>query len=361
MTRITVQGLGLVGGFGSGVDAFSQALAASISRRSALEVPTGAGPVLLEAFRADASPLKELIASRVLRRMDFFTRLGLLGARLALADAGLEPAGLEGLGMVMASGHGATASTYALLDSMINDGDPCSSPTHFAGSLHSSCAGNIAIALGSTGPNLTVSQFELSVPSALLTARQWLLDGRVERVLFGAVDELSDLTGYLWYRQHGGLPPAALRPLRTGEDTAMAGEGAAFLLLSRREEAQAGYCTLEEVALGRDLPRPDGQDLLVLAADGRPATGAHYARAARGARIACYTPLYGSSPMAPAFDLAAAALMLKAGIIHPTPGGASCDFQAEVALPGPLRAQRIQCLALDGTGGSGRAALGRLA
>ena len=38
------------------------------------------------------------------------------------------------------------------------------------------------------------------MPCALLTARQWLLDGRVERVLFGALDELSDLTGYLWYR-----------------------------------------------------------------------------------------------------------------------------------------------------------------
>jgi len=356
MTRITVQGLGLVGGFGTGCGALAQALALGRSPRSSLEVPTGAGPVLLDAFRADTGALKDLISPKVLRRMDHITRMALLAARLALADAGLEASGHEGLGVVLASGYGATASTYGLLDSMINDGDACTSPTHFANSLHNACSGNLAIALGANGPNLTVSQFDLSVPSALLSARQWLLDGRVERVLFGAVDELSDLTGYLWYRQHGPTGPGPMSPLRTRAASALPGEGAAFLLLSSRAEAQPGYCTLENVVLGPG-PMPPTRNLLVLGADGRTATGARYAAAAEGAQVACFTPLYGSMPVAPAFDLAVAALMLRAGTLYPTPSGAPCDFPCVVAPAGPLAGQGLTCLALGDDGAFGSVAM----
>ena len=107
------------------------------------------------------------------------------------------------------------------------------------GSLHNTPASHLAIQLGATGPSLTPSLFEDLVPMALLSARLWLEEGRVERVLVGAVDELSDLTGYLWARGPGGPPP---------------GEGAAFLLLSRREDDGPGYGTLEEVeaACGSD-------------------------------------------------------------------------------------------------------------
>ena len=363
MTRITVQGLGLVGGFGTGVAALAEALAAGQVQPSTLDVPTGEGTVTLPAFRADTSALKDLVPAKVLRRMDHFTRMGLLGARLALADAGLEPSGLEGVGVILASGYGATATTYGLLDSMINDGDACTSPTHFANSLHNACSGNLAIALGAKGPNLTVSQFHLSVPSALLTARLWLETGRVERVLFGALDELSDLTGYLWARQHGTGRPVSMTPLLTAEDTALPGEGAAFLVLSRCPEAQPGYCTLESVATGRcldgeRLPGRAGQDLLLLGADGRQADGARYAIAAQGARIACTTPLYGSMPAAPAFDLAVAALMLRNGTVYPTPFATACDLAAEVAPAGPLGTGRITCLTLAEDHGYGQVVLG---
>ncbi len=361
MTPITVQGIGVLGGFGTGVGALAEALALGRSPRSLLAVPTGAGPVELEAFRADTDPLKDLVSARVLRRMDHFSRMGLLGAHLALADAGLEASGQEGLGVIIASGYGATTTTYALLDSIINDGDSCTSPTHFANSLHNACSANIAINLGTTGPNLTVSQFDLSVPSALLTARQWLLEGRVERVLFGALDELSELIGYTWYRQRGMTRPGPMCPLRTQEETALPGEGAAFLVLSIVEEARPGYCTLEAVSTGRCLDTGSGSSQLrVLGADGRRELGSRYAAAAQGSPIACFTPLYGSLPASPAFDLVAGALMLKNRVVYPTPGASGCDFPGNVALPGPLQAERISCLTLAAEEGYGVVELGRI-
>jgi 3-oxoacyl-[acyl-carrier-protein] synthase II len=359
MTRITIQGIGVVGAFGAGVEALAQALERGESPRTPLIVPTGQGPVELQAFRADTSSLKDFVPSKALRRMDHFTRMGLLGAHLALKDAGLDPAA-GGLGLVIASGYGATATTYALLDSIIQDGDTCSSPTAFSSSLHNACAANIAIQLGCTGPNLTVSQFELSVPSALLSACQWLREGRVDRVLFGAIDELSDLTGYLWYRQRGMTGSGPIEPLNAQRDTAIPGEGAAFMLLSRLSEDRPGYCTLEEATTRRVPESLDSSWLMLLNSDGRREMGARYASLAESRRIACATPLYGCMPSGPAFDLAVGALMLKENRCFSSPGSAACDFPAKVVQAGPFEDSRISCLTLSEADGFGLVVLGAM-
>ncbi len=372
MTRITVQGIGVVGGFGTGVDDLVQALKTGQSPRSVLTVPTGTGPVDLSAFRADTTLLNDFVSARTLRRMDQFTKMGMLAAHLALADAGLpatsnDASRHDGLGVIVASGYGATTTTYALLDSIINDGDACTSPTHFANSLHNACSANISIGLGATGPNLTVSQFHLSVPSALLTAHRWLLDGRVDRVLFGAVDELSDLIGYNWYRKRGVISPDPMSPLCTSAETAIPGEGAAFLVLSRLDEEKPGYCTLDGITTGRcpnrwqDLCQsqsPANGTLLVLGADGRQELGTRYAAMTQDSRIACYTPLYGSMPAGPAFDIATAALMLQNGRVFSSPNVSECNFPGVVAPEGPLGTDRIALLTLAEEEGYGLVELG---
>lgn len=354
--RIALQGIGVVGGFGTGVSELQQALLAGTSHRSALHLANCGEPLELPAFRADTSRLSEFVPVKSLRRIDSFSRLGLLGAYLALEDAGIPAGGgHERLGIVIATGYGATGITFAFLDSFINDGDICASPTYFANSVHNSAAANISMLLGATGPNTTVSQFHHSVPSALQTAWLWLAEGRVDRVLFGAVEELSELVGYAWYRQHGARHEAEMAPLLTGVESAVPGEGAAFLLLSRREEAQEGYCFLDRVTTGRHL-KPGflaaPQDLLVLGADGRQETGGDYAALAEKASIACFTPLYGSMPAAPALDLAIAALMLKSGRSFASPG--ACDIPATVAGGGEaLPSPRISCLCLSEDDGFG--------
>lgn len=356
--RITVQGIGIVGGFGTGVAEIRQALLSGESRRSSLLFSNCGEPLELPALRADTSRLKDFVPLKSLRRIDNFSRMGLLGAYLALEDAGVLAEGKqERLGVVIASGYGATGITFAFLDSFINDGDICASPTYFANSVHNSAAANISIMLGANGPSTTISQFHLSVPSALQTAWLWLAEGRVDRILFGAVEELSELIGYAWYRQRGKTKEPEMTPLLTGRESAIPGEGAAFLLLSRKEEAQAGYCLLDRVRTGRHL-KPgflnSSQDLLVLGADGRKERGADYAALAEKANIACFTPHYGSMPAGPAFDLAIAALMLKEGRSFTSPGVGGCDFPATVAGDGEaLTALGISCLCLSEDDGFG--------
>jgi 3-oxoacyl-[acyl-carrier-protein] synthase II len=306
--RITVQGVGVVGGFGCGVQDLARAL--------------GAGPAVGEpvaALRADPSPLDRFVPRRNQRRLDPFSRMAALAAYLALEDADVLAEDHGRLGVVVASGYGATGTTLALIDSIIEGGDACTSPIHFAGSLHNAPAAHLSILLGAKGPSLTVSQFELSAPSALMAARLWLEQGRVDRVLVGAVDELSGLISYLWDRQ-GELE----RPLGPGPR----GEGAAFLLLSSREDAGEPYCILEQAVTGRGpAPGLAPAGLALLSGSGEPGVTDLPTR-----RL---TPVYGCMPAAPAFDLAAAAILLKQG-------------------DGP---ERIACLTCTGEGEFGLARL----
>ncbi|NTV52315.1 MAG: beta-ketoacyl synthase [Candidatus Firestonebacteria bacterium] len=356
--RIAVQGIGVVGGFGSGRELFQQALVSGHTRPTTYPLIHGGVPLEIPAFRADTERLQAFVPLRALRRIDRFSRLGLLGAYLALDDAGVLSEGRqEKLGVIVATGYGATGITFAFEDTFIKDGDNCASPTYFANSVHNSVAANISILLGATGPSSTVTQFHLSVPSALQTAWLWLDEGRVDRVLFGAVDELSELIAYSFFRRYG-LPPAGeMNPLRLGEESAVIGEGAAFFLLSRKAESRGGYCLLESVETGRHLRSwspASAEELLIIGADGRRALGAGYAALAADANLACFTSHYGSSPAGPALDLAAAALMLQNGLTFPTPVSGGCDFTARVAAGGAaLPTNRITCLTLGDDDGFG--------
>lgn len=314
--RLSVKGIGVTGGFGCGVAELATALKSGAAKMAGLTVPSAQGPLELPAFRAETERLEEFVPKRTLRRIDRYSKMGLLGSYLALQDAGLLGSDLSRLGVVIASGYGATDTTFAFLDSIISDGDICASPTHFANSVHNSAAANISIMLGAKGPSLTVSQFDMSVPSALLSARQWLAEGRVDAVLFGAVDEVSDLIGYVWHRRraHG---QEAIAPLNFEEESSIIGEGAAFLVLTRDDGA--GYCAIDDVVMGSiygcaTLPLPGEETLLMLGADGRKELGMRYRDLVPGqAPVKSCATLYGSMPAAPGFDLACAALLLKEG------------------------------------------------
>lgn len=348
MMRIAVKGIGVTGGFGCGVTDLAAALDCGIGRVTEMTVPSAQGLLQLPAYRAETGRLEEFVPKRTLRRVDHYSKMGLLGAYLALADAGMLGSDLSRLGVVVASGYGATATTFAFLDSIISDGDICASPTHFANSVHNAAAANISIMLGAKGPSLTVSQFDMSVPSALVSARQWLAEERVDAVLFGAVDELSDLIGYMWHRQRGPQHAGAISPLAADEESSIIGEGAAFLLLTR-EDGRRAYGTIDTVETGNlyggALSFPDDA-LLLLGADGRKELGGRYRTTVPAhSRVACYAPIYGSMPAAAAFDLAAAALILQSGRAYPIPGAAGCDINGVAT---PLETSRICALRLAG-------------
>ncbi len=337
--RIAIRGIGPVGGFGTGREDLLAALDQLPGPNATVSVDTEAGAKDMPAYLADVSRLTDYVNKRKLRRIDKFSKMAVLGAALALEDAGLLDADHTRTGVVVATGYGAAGTTFAFLDSVMDDGDACASPTMFSNSVHSAAAANVTILLGLTGPGLTISQFEMSVPVGLWTARQWLLDGRVDRVLFGGIDEYCSVLGYARDCYFGVGNEGPLRPLAFDRQTAVVGEGACFLVLTRDDHSASGF--VADIAIGHlDADVPPLADAVVFAgADGHRQCGKRYAATVGDKAVCACAPVYGSLPTGPAFDLAIAALALQNETLWDMP---------DVAAPALTEA--IRCLKIAGDG-----------
>ncbi|SDZ76761.1 3-oxoacyl-[acyl-carrier-protein] synthase II [Desulfuromusa kysingii] len=342
--RMAIQGIGITGSFGSGVASFRAALQTG-SDRSALAVDDS------PRYRAGIEGLDEFIPKRALRRIDHFSRMTLLGACQALKDADLLAADRSRIGVAIASGYGALNTTFNFLDSYLDFGYSCSSPTHFSNSVHNAAAAHVSIQLKTTAPSLTVTQFEMSVPSALLSAQQWLAEGRVDQVLFGAVDESCEVLNYCREQFFGAGEKGPLRPFAFSEQSAVAGEGAVFFVLTRADHG-ANYGYVDEVILGNHLVCPlnlPQDDLFIIGADGHKECGSFYAELLNGRAAAAYAPLYGSFPAAAGFDLAAAAVSLGDRTLYASSDPVSSGVTSAIA-PQKLDQGQLACLKF-GSGG----------
>ena len=326
--KMAIAGIGCVGGFGCGVDAFAAALQQgyTLAGESEYKHPSGDDflPALLAQTDSLTANLTKYVPRRSLRRIDHYSRMALLGGYLAVTDAGISPDQCGKLGIIVASGYGATSTTFNFLDSIINDGDCCASPTSFSNSVHNVAAAYLSMQLQALGPNLTVSQFDMSISSALHNAACWLAQGRVDTVLIGGVDEHSSVLNYCYqryfsdhavdYAQGDQINPSfgQINPFAFDQQSAIIGEGAAFMVLSRDPSAaQYGFITsLEAGDSASQAPQLDS-DVVIIGADGHRNSGARYAQLQLAQPVVSCAPCYGSLPVGQAFDLAAAALMLR--------------------------------------------------
>jgi len=343
--RMGIQGIGITGGFGCGVEALRTALQSGIGN------PPGSGVDEVPLYQAAVDGLDEFIPKRALRRIDHFSRMTLLSACLALKDADLFDADRSRTGVVIASGYGALKTTFNFLDSYLDFGYSCSSPTHFSNSVHNAAAAHVSILLKTTAPSLTVTQFEMSVPSALLSAQQWLAEGRVDQVLFGAVDESCEVLRYCREQFFGPGERGPLQPFAFAEQSAIAGEGAVFFVLTRAD-GDSIYGHIDEVRLGNHLACPvilPQNDLLIIGADGHKECGCLYEPLLKGHETAAYAPLYGSFPTAAGFDLAVGAVSLRDRSFYASPDftGASATTVTENRK---LSEEQLSCLKF-GSGG----------
>ncbi|MBN2809430.1 MAG: beta-ketoacyl synthase chain length factor [Deltaproteobacteria bacterium] len=314
MIPLAIHGIGAVGAFGAGRHHLRAALQGEKRVEPEItEIKTKRGSHQLPVFRAATDDLKTRIPNRNRRRLDHFSQLALLGACLACEDSG-SPLNGARTGLIIASAYGATATTFSFLDSLIDDGDLLASPTLFANSVHNAAAAHIAAHLQITGPSLSLTQGQLSLPMALLTAAQWLADGRADTILCGVVEEYCDVLGYCWQNyleqketttaENSDPAPAFYGP----------GEGSLFLRLSRPAGTAPLYGYLEKLELN---PNP-------IKSSAKTSTGPRFYSRPPGRKhpeINLAAPsqqlqidlsqICGVLPIAAAFDLAALIIMLN--------------------------------------------------
>ncbi|MHC4213216.1 MAG: beta-ketoacyl synthase N-terminal-like domain-containing protein [Planctomycetota bacterium] len=317
--RMAIRGIGLAGGFGCGCQAALNALANGSKPNDFMDVKIPTGTVSYPVYLADPASLKEFVKPQKLRRVNRYSRLATLAAAMALEDAGQSIDQRSETGVIVASGYGASTTTFAFLDDILLEGDIFASPTLFSNSVHSAAASHITILLQIKGPCLTVVQFEMSMIGALFNAYAWLRDRKVDTVLLGGVDEINHLLLYCYHNFYGDDIPYEIKPLDYGTQTAIPGEGAAFMVLTRDEGDVPAYGYID----GLSWENPDEyvvpEDVTIVPGlDGHRACGLQYRKLLHGvdrAKIKTFSQIYGSMPSGQVFDVALGCVAARNGLI----------------------------------------------
>jgi 3-oxoacyl-(acyl-carrier-protein) synthase len=216
--EVVVTALGTAGAHGCGRASLERALAAG-APPPATEVDRGAGYHRSGgARRALLTPVAALapwLPAAEARRMGPPSRLAVAATRMALADAGLDPALLAGPGtaVVLSTAFGPCSFSEALLRQVLRDGPESASPYLFTESVANAPAAQIAIACGARGANVTLCQREAGPLLAVARGAAEVAAGSAERALVGAVDEMSPLLHALLDR-FGALARGRSRPGR---------------------------------------------------------------------------------------------------------------------------------------------------
>lgn len=313
--KVAINGIGALGGFGYGMAALEESLNGKSPAGQWVDFDTTRGAVHVPGLMADTAPLADYIPKRALRRINHNNRVALLAAFSALADADLFDANKRGrLGIMVATGYGATCNNFDFQHLSSDGADFSGSPTKFSNSVHNAAAAYISIALKEHGPNHSISHLDMSFPSALITAIQWLHEDRVDAVLVGGTDEFCKALAYEWYCCH--MPPDQPPPqLPLNHVPPMVGEGACFFVLSRAGKRASSYAVIDQAALERRATGsavPSGASAYIVSTDrSKEQIQALDQMLPPNAALAAYPHIYGMMPVGSAFDLAIAALSLK--------------------------------------------------
>jgi len=249
--RVVVTGIGLVSPLGIGVEKNWDAL---------LRGQSGIGPIT----RFDASKYSTRIAGEVTnfdplefidkrdaRRMDLFIQLALAAAALAVKDAGIDPALLEGdrTGVYIGSGIGGLATIEESHRTLLERGPDRVSPFFLVSIIINEAAGYVSIKYRSRGPNSATATACATSTHSIGDSFRMIARGDADRMLAGGAEAPITPLGVAGFCALRALstrndePQKASRPFDARRDGFVMGEGAGILLLeelaaARRREAR---------------------------------------------------------------------------------------------------------------------------
>ena len=238
--RIAVTGLGVVAPGAIGVDAFRTALysgascAADIDRFDTSAMKSHRAG-LVRDFKA-----KDFIPVMKLRRMNNLSRMGLAAAKIAIAETGLDVAGLArtDIGVAIGTAFGPVQTSVEYLREYMARGAAMAPPQLFAESVANAPGSHIAIEHGFEGFNVTFTQRESSMLTSLMFACGQILKGTTKAALCGGVDEMNEVLYSVFdrigalARATGALPEEG-RPFDRRRNGMLVGEGSAAIVLER--------------------------------------------------------------------------------------------------------------------------------
>ena len=172
---------------------------------------------------------KQRIPAGIRRRMSRLSIMAGLSVEETIRMAKIEISGKEyETGIVFGTGYGELDTTAKLFLQGLEEG---MSPTLFHNSVHNAPVGYVCMMSGIRGPYIVVSDGHISGESAIIRSLHLLEDNSCRFVLAGGGDERYEF-------------PLFVDPAQEN----IPGEGSAFLLLEREEDAvKRGACCLCEI------------------------------------------------------------------------------------------------------------------
>ena len=195
----------------------------------------------LQSIEPDYS---KLIDVKLIRRMSRIIKMGVAAALQCLHDAGVT----NPEAIITGTAYGCMEDTGVFLQKMVQNKEEMLTPTAFIQSTHNTIGAQIALMLKCNSYNNTFVHRGFSFESALLDAMMLLAEKTVSNVLVGSVDEITDYSFEITSRF--GLfkknITSNLNLFNTFSRGSIAGEGAAFFLLSNQSSAN-DYAMLDAV------------------------------------------------------------------------------------------------------------------
>lgn len=243
---VVVSGLGVLGPAGIGREALAGILAEG--RAPSQPVDRSAG-MHRDDLQGSAGLFPEIslatwVPPMLARRMCRPSRFAVAAARMAVEDAGLEASAMEGPSSAVSVGtaFGPTLFTEKLLREILETGPETASPFWFTECVANAPAAEIALVLKARGPNLTITQREVSGLLAVRQAAADVAEGRCLTAIAGSVDEITPVLhailarfGALARRDDEGEVARPFDRTRTGF---LPSEGAAMVVLERVDRAR---------------------------------------------------------------------------------------------------------------------------
>lgn len=226
---------------------------------------------------------KNYLNPKDVRRMDTFIQFGLVAAHEAFNDSGLEvnESNAERIGTSIGSGIGGVNLIEQQAELLKMGGPRKISPFFVPGTIINMVAGNLSIALGLKGPNISIVTACTSGTHSIGDASRMIEYGDADVMVAGGAEAaITPLTvaGFCSAKalsSRNDDPKTASRPWDIDRDGFVIGEGAGVMVLEEMEHAKKRgakiYCELSGYGMSADAhhitaPTVDGPKRSMLAA-----------------------------------------------------------------------------------------------
>ena len=276
--RVVVTGLGAVASLGHSVgDLWASLLAgrSGVRRVSLFDPSPYASQIGAEVTDWDAALHMD---PKEARRNDRYTHFGLVAAKQAFADAGLDMTreDADRVGVMIGSGIGGMFTYESQLKVLAERGPRKVSPFTIPSLIGNICSGLFAIEIGARGPNFGVVSACATGTHALGEAAHAIRRGDVDVMIAGGSEAAITPFAYASFcamkamSTRNAEPSRASRPFDAQRDGFVMGEGSGVLVLESLAHARGRgarvYCELAGYAATCDAyhitqPDPEGKGL----------------------------------------------------------------------------------------------------